>query len=439
MDTIIVSISFFLGQIPGIIMRYLPFHKNLNINRRYLLFATYLIFFVLEVIILYLLINKYNVSVFTFKRVVTWLPFMFILINCVIINSKFFYHMFITCMQLIYTLSLYTIITFIQSYFLPSKTVYYEFFLQSILYLLLFAITICPIIKLLKNTFKVYMKDDMSHYLNILWIIPFCLFFSDIILTINNKWVIDINHIVSRLLSIIACLAIFRCTTIYFTEKKSKADIIHNNQLLKLQVSDLNNRLQDIDRNKESLSILRHDMRHRLYLIKTMLDEGNYHEINNIIDNMDNNLRETKIISFCKNPIIDASLSAYIEKAIEKDIKVITKIDIPCELNIDTTDLAVVILNLMENALQASLKQNSKEDKIIEISSKYSNKTLAFRIKNRFDGKVTFGRDNLPVTSSLGHGVGMRSVNAFTKKYNSSLSCTYENGWFSTILFINNC
>ncbi|UPA31735.1 GHKL domain-containing protein [Terrisporobacter glycolicus] len=283
------------------------------------------------------------------------------------------------------------------------------------------------------------MKDDMSHYLNILWIIPFCLFFSDIILTVNNKWVIDINHIVSRLLSIIACLAIFRCTTIYFTEKKSKADIIHNNQLLKLQVSDLNNRLQDIDRNKESLSILRHDMRHRLYLIKTMLDEGNYHEINNIIDNIDDNLRETKIISFCKNPIIDASLSAYIEKAIEKDIKVITKIDIPCELNIDTTDLAVVILNLMENALQASLKQNSKEDKIIEISSKYSNNTLAFRIKNRFDGKVTFGKDNLPVTSSLGHGVGMRSVNAFTKKYNSSLSCTYENGWFSTILFINNC
>lgn len=439
MDTIIVSISFFLGQIPGIIIRYLPFHKDLNINRRYLLFATYLAFFVLEIIILCLLINKYNVSVFTFKKVVTWLPFMFILINCVIINSKFFYHMFISCMQLIYTLSLYTIITFIQSYFFPSKTVYYEFFLQSILYLLLFTITICPIIKLLKNTFKVYMKDDMSHYLNILWIIPFCLFFSDVILTINNKWAVDINHIVSRLLSIIACFAIFRCTTIYFTEKKSKADILHNNQLLKLQVSDLNNRLQDIDKNRESLSILRHDMRHRLYLIKTMLDEGNCNEIENIIDNMDNNLRETKIISFCKNPIIDASLSAYIEKAIEKDIKVITKIDIPCELNIDITDLAVVILNLMENALHASLKQKHKEDKIIEISSKYSNKTLAFRIKNRFDGKVTFGRDNLPVTSSLGHGVGMRSVKAFTKKYNSSLSCTYEKGWFSTILFINNC
>ncbi|WP_276632800.1 sensor histidine kinase [Terrisporobacter hibernicus] len=275
--------------------------------------------------------------------------------------------------------------------------------------------------------------------MNILWIIPFCLFFSDVILTINNKWAVDINHIVSRLLSIIACFAIFRCTTIYFTEKKSKADILHNNQLLKLQVSDLNNRLQDIDKNRESLSILRHDMRHRLYLIKTMLDEGNCNEIENIIDNMDNNLRETKIISFCKNPIIDASLSAYIEKAIEKDIKVITKIDIPCELNIDITDLAVVILNLMENALHASLKQKHKEDKIIEISSKYSNKTLAFRIKNRFDGKVTFGKDNIPVTSSLGHGVGMRSVKAFTKKYNSSLSCTYEKGWFSTILFINNC
>lgn len=439
MNAFIGAISISMSQIPGIIMRYLPFHRDIDTKKRKLLFATYLIYFIIETVLLFLLINKYDMGIFTFKKAIMRGAIIFILINCVIIKSRFFQHMFIASMQSIYSLFLHTIIAFIQSVFFSGESIYYQLLLQSILYILLFTVTICPLIKVLKGTFMIYMKEENSHYWNILWVIPFCLFFSDAMITMNNQWINTVNQLISRLLTIIACFAVFKCTSIDFSEKKNKADILHNNQLLKLQVSDLNDRLQDIDKNKESLSILRHDMRHRLYLVKTMLDEGNYDEIKNIIDNMDNNLSQTKIISFCKNPIIDASLSAYIEKAIEKDIKVITKIDIPCELNIDTTDLAVVILNLMENALHASLKQNSKEDKIIEISSKYSNKTLAFRIKNRFDGKVTFGKDNLPVTSSLGHGVGMRSVNAFTKKYNSSLSCTYENGWFSTILFINNC
>jgi len=439
MNAFIGAISISMSQIPGIIMRYLPFHRDIDIKKRKLLFATYLIYFIIETVLLFLLINKYDMGILTFKKAIMRGAIIFILINCVIIKSRFFQHMFIASMQSIYSLFLHTIIAFIQSVFFSGESIYYQLSLQSILYISLFTVTICPLIKVLKGTFIIYMKEENSHYWNILWVVPFCLFFSDAMITMNNQWINTFNQLISRLLTIIACFAVFKCTSIDFSEKKNKADVLHNNQLLKLQVSDLNDRLQDIDKNKESLSILRHDMRHRLYLVKTMLDEGNYDEIKNIIDNMDNNLSQTKIISFCKNPIIDASLSAYIEKAIEKDIKVITKIDIPCELNIDTTDLAVVILNLMENALHASLKQNSKEDKIIEISSKYSNKTLAFRIKNRFDGKVTFGKDNLPVTSSFGHGVGMRSVKAFTKKYNSSLSCTYENGWFSTILFINNC
>ncbi|MEW9079966.1 sensor histidine kinase [Terrisporobacter glycolicus] len=439
MNSFIVAISISLAQIPGIIIRYLPFHSYIKNKKRKLLFATYLVFFILEAVLLFLAINKYGMQIFTFKKTIMRGAVIFILINCVIIKSRFFQHMFVAAMQSIYSLFLHTIISFLQSCFFLSEPIYYQFYLQSMLYIFLFIIAIYPLIRVLKGTFMIYMKEENSHYWNVLWIIPFCLFFSDAIITMNNQWLNSFNQLLSRLLTIIACFSVFKCTSIDFSEKKNKADILHNNQLLKLQVSDLNTHLQDIDKNKESLSILRHDMRHRLYLIKTMLDEGNYDEINNIIDNMNNTLAKTNIISFCKNPIIDASLSAYIKKAIKEDIKVITKIDIPCELNIDTTDLAVVILNLMENALHASLEQKSNEDKIIEISSKYSNGTLAFRIKNRFDGKVSFGKDNLPVTSSLGHGIGMRSVKAFTEKYNSSLSCSYENGWFSTILFINNC
>lgn len=70
-----------------------------------------------------------------------------------------------------------------------NELIYYQFYLQSMLYIFLFIIAIYPLIRVLKGTFMIYMKEENSHYWNVLWIIPFCLFFSDAIITMNNQWV----------------------------------------------------------------------------------------------------------------------------------------------------------------------------------------------------------------------------------------------------------
>ncbi|MEG2618870.1 MAG: GHKL domain-containing protein [Bacilli bacterium] len=41
------------------------------------------------------------------------------------------------------------------------------------------------------------------------------------------------------------------------------------------------------------------------------------------------------------------------------------------------------------------------------------------------------------MSKSDGHGIGMRSIKAFSDKYKSNVSCSLEYGWFSVILFIN--
>lgn len=441
MMILINAIFITLAQIPGIILRYLPFHSELDKRKRKLLFNTYIIFFIIEIIGILILIGNFHMDIFTFKKIMILGGYIYVAINCIIIKSRFFQHMFIMGMQAIYTLFLHSLVAFIQSYFFSDNPIYYQLFLQSVLYIILFIITLYPVVKILKNTFAIYIKEDMSYYWNILWIIPFCLFYSDIILTMNGEWINTFNQLVSRTLTLITAVVIFKCTTLDFTEKKSKIDVVHNNQLLKLQVSDLNNQFQVIQKNKENLSILKHDMRHRLYLIKTLINEGNYEEVDHIMNNWNNNLEETNIVSFCKNPTINASLSAYIEKAKKHNIEVKTNIDLPSHLNIDDADLAVVILNLTENALNASLKSDSikkgdLKEKIIEINSRYSDNTLVFRLRNKFYGHVDFDEDDLPITTAKNHGIGMRSVKAFTEKYNAHVSCTFEDNWFTVVLFI---
>ena len=112
MNAFIAAISISLAQIPGIIIRYLPFHSDIKNKKRKLLFATYLVFFILETVLLFLAINKYGMQIFTFKKTIMRGAIIFILINCVIIKSRFFQHMFVAAMQSIYSLFLHTIIAF---------------------------------------------------------------------------------------------------------------------------------------------------------------------------------------------------------------------------------------------------------------------------------------------------------------------------------------
>lgn len=56
---------------------------------------------------------------------------------------------------------------------------------------------------------------------------------------------------------------------------------------------------------------------------------------------------------------------------------------------------------------------------------------LMFRVSNPYAGTVKFDENNQPVTDSLNHGVGTRSIAAYCKKYGAFCQYRAENGWFT--------
>ena len=156
-----------------------------------------------------------------------------------------------------------------------------------------------------------------------------------------------------------------------------------------------------------------------------------------MITGCDDNILQTSIQSYCYNPIINAALSMYIHKAEQEQLPLTHKIDLPTTMKIDENELAILLSNLLENAFLASEKQPAGAREI-KILVRTDAKQLLVSVANRFDAPVRLGDDGLPVTHQNGHGLGMRSLALFRDKYQATVLCSQQDGWFKTMIYVAN-
>lgn len=154
-----------------------------------------------------------------------------------------------------------------------------------------------------------------------------------------------------------------------------------------------------------------------------------------LLDRMDDQLERTALSRFCDNALINATLTAYVSRARKQDIPVTVHVDIPEKMPL-AEDFAMVLSNLIENAIHASLRE-LPDQRQISVLVLRQDTVLNLLVRNQFSGQVEFNQEGLPVTHEPGHGLGMRSLARFRDKYGASLLCRVKNGQFSTYLQVD--
>lgn len=152
-----------------------------------------------------------------------------------------------------------------------------------------------------------------------------------------------------------------------------------------------------------------------------------------LIEDIGTALNKTKRRQYCQNTLVNAALATYLTRAEELKIPVTAHIVVPQERAGLSLDMAIVLSNLIENAIHASEKQ-PKGQQAISLLTLYQGDILSVLVKNRYDGQVILDDQGLPVTKAKGHGIGMKSLDHFRQTYDASVLCTYEDGWFSTYI-----
>ena len=96
-------------------------------------------------------------------------------------------------------------------------------------------------------------------------------------------------------------------------------------------------------------------MRHHFLQLSSMAEAGDLETIKEYLYNVTQKI-PTMHMHFCENQVIDSVISYYCALAERNTIPFHVQIDLPAQISVDETDFCLVLSNLLENALEASLK-----------------------------------------------------------------------------------
>ena len=232
------------------------------------------------------------------------------------------------------------------------------------------------------------------------------------------------NHIRESLTSLIIILLIniiiFKLYLILSKEKElEKYNVVYEQQL-ELCTQHM--------REKENVMMefrnARHDIKQHFIVLIEMLD-NNQNEL--ATDYLTKLIRMAPLsnigISRTDNIVVDSLVNAKYIIALKEKIKFTADIHIPMQLPFYSADLSILLGNILDNAIEASL-QIAKEERYIKFFMKYETNTLIITVINAFNGELVKNRNGKIISSKIEsgyHGIGLESVRKVATKYHGSV------------------
>jgi len=171
--------------------------------------------------------------------------------------------------------------------------------------------------------------------------------------------------------------------------------------------------------------IARHDLRHHFIAISGFLENGQYDQLKEYISDYRTILPDKEPVSYCQNEVADILAHYYAHLAAEYEIRLTFGLDIDNEIRMPDPDLCTLFSNLLENSVEACLRQ-AKGERFITLSASHRSDILAIRMENSCGNVAenTFG-----FLSSKGEGrtgYGLNSVKALACQYNGAVEFSHD-------------
>lgn len=182
---------------------------------------------------------------------------------------------------------------------------------------------------------------------------------------------------------------------------------------------------------KENIDIINrkcHDMRYQIREIgkNKNLSQDIVEEIENSIKLYDSQVKTG-------NEVLDIILT---EKSLhcQKNKIIMTCVADGALLNfMDEADLYSLFGNAFDNAIEAVMKIDDEEKRVISFKIYSVGDLISINIKNSFNEKPIFDSDGLPITikkDSAYHGYGVKSIQYIVDKYDGDLTMTTKDDFF---------
>lgn len=180
----------------------------------------------------------------------------------------------------------------------------------------------------------------------------------------------------------------------------------------------------------------RHDYRNHIQMMKAFAAAGDWAAICEYLEKLDTDLSTVDTVIKTGNKMTDAIINSKISLAHAKNIPVNADADIPVALTISELDLCVIIGNLFDNAIEASLAL-PQDKRLIRVYMDMKNTQLYMSFTNfTAVGKQKKNGGLFKTTKGAGHGFGLVKIDEIVARYGGYLSRNSEEGAFTTEILL---
>lgn len=191
-------------------------------------------------------------------------------------------------------------------------------------------------------------------------------------------------------------------------------------QRLKMENKSISDNYRFLKERSEERSKIYHEIRHQLTALDCLCQKQDYAALKDQLDRM---LREQYTGSqsfFTKNPTVNTILQDAFTKAGQYGISFQTSINLPEHLHFPDTDLCALLMNMLDNALEAAAKAEPPQKRYLSFKMKISGEYLAVECENSFSGELKKDRKGRLLTTkpdAPAHGFGCARMEEITRKY----------------------
>ena len=179
--------------------------------------------------------------------------------------------------------------------------------------------------------------------------------------------------------------------------------------------------------NAEDLRMKAHDLKHQVRILR----EGG-EEAERLLSSLEEDIDDFESTIYLDNQTLNIVLREKWGYCKKHRIRMSYSGDPSAFPSMSSVDLFTLTGNILDNAIEASMKLSDKSRRVISASLYHKNGLSTFRCDNFYEGEIRV-EDGKYITDKgddLNHGIGIQSIKRIVKKYGGSLDIKTENNIF---------
>ena len=273
--------------------------------------------------------------------------------------------------------------------------------------------------------------DNFAQTWYVFWVLPLVFITLNLFMIPRYQTTLCTGRVLQGyiVLSIALLILLFWFNAIFLmmaTSLNRNARLQQENQLLSLQQQ----RYENLQAAMEETRQARHDMRHHLNQISALAESGDLESLKAYLAKTVSRIPDLEM-HFCENRAADSVVGYYCALAKREGIPFRAKLDLPQALPVDEIDMCLVLSNLLENALEASLRTAAQRQQITVTAYLHAERLLLIKVENAYDSEIREKDGTFRSSKRNGNGIGIQSVRHIAEKSGGASTFAFQNGTFT--------